>query len=538
MAKAIPDRLSVQFADMNGLMDRIRTAWVPPEYMRISEIDYAEKYALVTTETTPTLIIPFCRNPAQMVYHNLIKKIPIPRATGRRRITLKGRRMGVTTYEQMISYGMVRTQRGSQVLTVSQSKDANVDIFKMVRTMHEYDTNYMKTSMDKKDGLEYRKLKSSFTISTAKGTSIKRGSTLHRSHGTEVAFWDLNDKDAANLIASIDNATRGGEFVMESTANGPSGVFYELWQEAMSGKSVWSPIFLGWYLDPRNSVIPMPGEADEILATITPEEVFLVEKFDCNIGQLAWRRDRIKGGEKARKIFKQEYPSTAEEAFIVSGHGTFEQDVIDENLRRCQDPIYDSDGYTIWEEPITGEKYIVAADTSEGTSGSDPSPIVVLNHRTAKQVARLNWCARPSTLGHKCVEFAKKYNGALIAIENNNTGHSALNTVMNQDCYTNVFYMEDSVREDPKESLTPGWRTTGLTRPILLSDLNDSISNFEMKVNDKLFLSQCRVFRDNGSGKSEASRKSGHHGDLVIAWGIALQARKYIWSLSREVIFV
>lgn len=535
----VRDRLFIKFASHHDLMDRIRSAWVPPEYMRMPSIDYAEKYVKISTESTPPLTIPFLRNPVQHVYHDLKQKAPSPRSTGKRIITLKSRRMGVTTYEQSMSYSMCRTMRGANALTVTQSKDANETIFKMVRMMHDEDVNQMRLRTDKKDGLEYRKNRSRFTIATARGTAIKRGDTIHKAHGTEVGFWDLRDQDAANLISSIENAARGGEFVLESTANGTDGVFYNTWQEAVSGNSIWTPIFLGWYLDSRNSVMLYPGEEKEILDTLTEEELYLVEAFDCSIEQLAWRREKIKGGAKAKKQFQQEYPATAEEAFIVSGTSYFEQDVIEANLRKCKEPIRESEGLCVWRNPEHGHKYIVCVDTSEGITGSDPSPIGILDWNTCEQVARLNWSVRPSTLGRKCVELAKLYNGALIAIENNNTGHSALNTVMNQCCYTNVYYMEDDVREDPKESVSPGWRTTGLTRPILLDDLNNSLRNFEMKVNDKLFLSQCRTFRDNGNGKAESSRKKdGHHGDLVITWGIGLQARKSKWSLSPEALFV
>ena len=57
------------------------------------------------------------------------------------------------------------------------------------------------------------------------------GDTLHRVHGSEVAFWSLDDKGADNLIASLDKAANRGEMVLETTANGPSGLFYNLWQE-------------------------------------------------------------------------------------------------------------------------------------------------------------------------------------------------------------------------------------------------------------------------------------------------------------------
>jgi hypothetical protein len=528
--------INFSFADARDVLQKVSMCWAPPEFMRIDAIDYAEKYVNIATEDSPPLIIPFRRNPVQSVYHNLKNKIEKPRSTGKRILTLKSRRMGVTTYEQAMSYSMARTQRGAQCLTVAQTKEATVDIFKMVKLMHDDDKNYMRLSTDKKDGLAYKNLKSSFTITTALGLSIKRGATLHKSHGTEVAFWELNEQDALNLISAIDAATRGGEVVLETTANGTSGVFYDLWQEATSQESKWSPIFLGWYLDARNSVMPLEGEREQILDTLDDEELVLVDKFNCNIGQLAWRREQTKGGEKSKRQFRQEYPATAEEAFISSGMSYFEVDVLERLMRLCADPIRETEGLSIWKEPVAGRRYILAADTSEGLTGSDPSPIVVLEYETCEQVYRLNWCVRPNVLARKCAEVAQHYNNAIIAIENNNTGHAALEALINQLDYRNVYYHEDEVREEAKTETRPGWRTDGKTKPVLLGDLEIALKENTIKVNDKLFLTQCRSFKDLGNGRATSKAKE-HHGDTVIAWGIALQVRKSSQTIQ-EPIFV
>lgn len=516
----------VKLAHAKDILSRVQATWTPPEFMRIEPIDYAEKFVRITTEDDPPLVIPFRRNPVQQVYYGKKLSAPTPRATGKRIIVLKSRRMGITTIEQALSYARCRTQRGSECITVAQTKPETEKIFKMVKRMHDDDPNKAKLNTDRKDALSYKLLRSTFTLSSAASTAVARGSTLSKVHGSEVAFWETNDQDTRNLIVALGEAARKGEMVLESTANGVGGFFYDTWKEAEEGKGIWSPIFLGWYMDSRNSVVPRPGEREQIIETLTEEEIFLVERFNCDIGQLAWRREKSKGGEKAKKLFKQEYPATAEEAFISSGMSYFSIDTIETRMRQCKDPIRESEGMAVWKDPQPGCRYIVAADTSEGTNGSDPSPIVVLEWETGEQCLRLNWSVKPHVLGRKCVELAKLYNGAIIAIECNNTGHSALNTVLNQENYGNVYYHENDVRDESRMNTTPGWRTDGKTRPVLLGDLEDALEKNLFVFNDKLFLSQCRAFRDNGNGKAETGRGQGHHGDLVIAWGIAWQVRK------------
>lgn len=528
--------IKLPFVDARALIRNVSQFWIPPEHLRISEMEYAEKFVKIRNEQD--LLIGFTKNPVQNLLEQAKRNAPLARAQGQRYLILKARRMGITTYEQVRSYALCRTRRNTKCLTLAHKREDTETIFEMVKLMHKEDPNPARLEKNRVDALAYKDMGTSFSIGTAGGVAVKRGAGLSRSHGSEVAFWPGSDSEVDNLVVAINEATRTGEVVFESTANGLSGWFYETWMQATSGSSIWNPIFFPWFADPRNQFNIDQKEAHEIIETLTDEEASLVERFDIKLTQLAWRREKRKGNEAWQKRFKQEYPATPEEAFISSVTSYFGLDTIELLMRRCKPPIRESEGLCIWMEPEESQRYIVAADTSEGSDGSDPSPIVVLNWATGEQVYRLNWSVRPNVLGNKCVEIAKHYNGALIAVENNNTGHSALNTIMNQCCYSNVYYPEDAVRDEPKESLTPGWRTTGLTRPILLNDLNDALEKGYMKVNDKLFLSQCRVFRDNGSGKSEASRKSGHHGDLVFAYGIAWQARKSKWMLDTKPIFV
>lgn len=512
--------------------------WQPPQFTSMHPIDYIETNLKVATEDDPPLIVPFKLNPVQRVYNYLKEQIETPKTSGKRIITLKSRRMGVTTFEQGMSYAKIKTQTGSRCVTVAQSDDAVTAIFEMVKLFHKEDPNYIKPSADNANTLAYSSLRSKFSVNTAKGTAIKRGDTLHRVHGSEVAFWSTNEKDSDNLIASLENASNKGEFVLESTANGPSGLFYTIWQDAMLHKDRWRPIFLGWYLDSRNSIPVSELEGEQILDTLEDEEVFLHKSFGCNINQLAWRREKRGTTLKGQKIFKQEFPAIAEEAFISTGFCYFDVDTIEKRLRQCKDPIYQNvdKGECIWARPEKGHKYIVAVDTSEGLSGSDPTPIGVLDWETGEQVYRINITEKPLNLGVRCVQIAKLYNKAMIAVENNNTGHSVLNTIMNQEMYTNIYYHEKDVRDDPLKEHTPGWRTDGKSKPLLLGDLEKAIENNTMTINDKLFLEQCRTFKDEDGKVKTTSRGAGHHGDIVIMWGIAWQVRKSKQAITRLIL--
>ena len=60
---------------------------------------------------------------------------------------------------------------------------------------------------------------------------------------------------------------------------------------------------------------------------LTEEEEKLQEKFGLDEEQLYWRRLKIAEGGKLK--FQQEYPASAEEAFIVSGSNVLNVEKLD-----------------------------------------------------------------------------------------------------------------------------------------------------------------------------------------------------------------
>ena len=79
----------------------------------------------------------------------------------------------------------------------------------------------------------------------------------------------------------------GTAVFVESTANGVSGIFYDLWKGAVDGTNGYVPVFIPWFLDPEYR-----EEVSENFE-ITPEEEELSEKYDIDDEQLMFRRRKI-----------------------------------------------------------------------------------------------------------------------------------------------------------------------------------------------------------------------------------------------------
>src|SRR5207248_159851 len=104
-----------------------------------------------------------------------------------------------------------------------------------------------------------------------------------------------------------------------STAAGAGNHFHEQWLLAQEGQGM-SPVFVPW--DAR------PGRDEEWLQRATA-------------GYDLWQRH-------------QEFPSRAEEAFVLSGRSRFDMDALQAILAGCQEPIATEldGGLRIWEPPV------------------------------------------------------------------------------------------------------------------------------------------------------------------------------------------
>ena len=173
---------------------------------------------------------------------------------------------------------------------------------------------------DKQDG---NGLKSNIRCMTAGSSGVGRGSTIHNLHLSEFAFWSGNKLETyAGLIQAVPN-TPNTMVVIESTANG-FNEFQELWQMAERGENDFEPVFIPWFALSEYRIKTMPLDYDS-------NELVLKTKFNVDDEQLAWRRWCIKnncGGDLNK--FRQEYPSTPQEAFVSTGECYFNvEDIVD-----------------------------------------------------------------------------------------------------------------------------------------------------------------------------------------------------------------
>lgn len=476
-------------------------------------------------------VIPFRPNATQRLIQAR-KRSAVCAGRPMRFLIPKARRMGVTTWEQALSFAFCATRDGKRCVTLANTKEKSRDIFAIANLFWERLPPEIRPLRDseEKTALRFKKPASEFFIGTAGSTSYGRGDTLQRVHGSEVAFWCPGRPQTLvdSLIAGLTEAASHGEVVLESTANGNTGWWHDTIMEAWNGGkndgNEWTVIFLPWWTDPTYSIAMSSEQREEVLATLSDREKWLVEAHKLTPEQIAWRRSKT--SERAmRRLFLQEYPETLEESFIGSELCFFDADLIRAMAQSVSEPRAEQDGVGIWEDPVPGIRYVIGADVAEGVPGGDFSAAYVIERDSCKVVARVHRRCRPEVFAVQLAKLARHYNGAVLGPERNNHGHVVVQVLVTQIGYENLYYwLKPGVDGDLKKPrVIRGWETDPLTRPIMLDDMREAIeAGFQPRCSG--YLAEAATFEDDGTGKYEA--RSGCHDDRIMAMAIALQVRK------------
>ena len=278
-------------------------------------------------------MIKFSFNEAQSLIHNKIEAQL--KETGKvRALVLKARQQGISTYCTGRVYWKTDYMPLSRSVVMAHDSATSEALFSMSKDIHSNMSPEFKPQLSKSNakeiifvdnkrdpetGLKYEE-KRGYRLYTAGSPEAGRGTTPTVAHLSEVAFWGFDEKILAGLFQGIPDAP-GTEVILESTANGVGGEFYRLWKTAERGENEYLPIFIPWFL---TSEYRRDDVSDDF--AMSEDEIRYMELYQLDNAQMYWRRLKI--GESGPVKFQQEYPATAEEAFVASGVNVFDMDIL------------------------------------------------------------------------------------------------------------------------------------------------------------------------------------------------------------------
>jgi len=483
---------------------------------------FAKEQIRIITKNASQGFVPFEFNDAQREINRQIEEQRSK--TGKvRAIVLKARQQGISTYcAGRVFWKTFFTPYTRSVVMAHDSATSDA-LFNMSRNIIDNMEDPPKLQKSNAKEILFEENKSGYRLYTAGAKEAGRGTTPTIAHLSEVAFWQFDEQILAGLFQGI-SQEEGTEVILESTANGASGEFYRLYQGAIKGENEYIPIFLPWFITKEYRRKAPEG------FELTLEEEELVEKYSLDNDQLYWRRLKI--AESSENKFRQEYPASPEEAFLVSGNSVFNQEILlnyevrapeytrifDENSNYFEDS---REGHLeIWTPPRFQDRFIIGADVALGV-GQDYSTAVILNSdREVCALFRDNHID-PSMFGDLLFYLGRYYNNALLAVESNSLGIATLNRLKQMN-YLNLYYQTKSANLSNEEGSKPGFRTTISTKPMIIGNLKRAIEDYDIAIPSDIILSELKTYVADEKGSTNAL--AGNYDDTVIALAIVLEA--------------
>lgn len=406
-------------------------------------------------------------------------------------LILKARQLGISWICCMYALWLCLFSAGKVVLLFSKGQTEADELLRRIKVLYERLPEWMRAALP-----QMRAVESDGELHFANG-SVARSLAATKSGGRsftaslvildEAAFLLWPDELYSALKPTID---AGGQLVILSTANGIGNLFHRLWIAAAAGQNAFRAVFLPWWCRPGRDA-----------------EWYAAQVRDYNDPDLV----------------KQEYPSSATEAFLVSGRTRFNPDWIaaqapniGPGLPRDQWPEalrtldLGRGSLTIYRLPDPERGYSLGADVAEGLEHGDFCIGELLDKESWEQVAELAGHWEPDEFAALLDALAVVYDCDPL-IERNNHGHAVLVAFK-------ALESRPALGHDGKR----GWLTNDQTKKLMIDHLAAQLRDRTIIIHSQAALNELQIYMILKNGSTGAP--SGYHDDRVMALAIALQA--------------
>ncbi len=503
-------------------------------------------------------LIPLIFNPAQKKLYQEIRRQQ-KKGQPVRIIILKARQVGFSTAVAALFYARSATTANTNSMIVAHKAEASANIFGKTKLFYETSPAASRPLQKASNAHELifenptKKiaekeanpgLRSKIRIETAGAKDAGRSATIHNLHLSELAFWPHADATMLSLMQAVPH-DKNTMVIIESTANGVGGEFYRQWQRAIKGESEFVPLFFPWWEHQDYRLTAKRSSKSK--SKWDAEELALQEAYGLTEEQLRWRRWCISvncGGEPDR--FIQEYPASADEAFLVSGRPVFDGRALAKALQAAKpaeqrgeleieaaaanadwqqlkvNVADDKRGrLAVYQPPQTNGDYWIGIDVASGLAEGDYSAMVVMERQSLLPVAFWHGKNDPDLLGEEAVKLAVFYNRAMLVPEVNNQGIAVI-SAMRRLHYPRIYRAKALNRTEELVSGEYGFRTSSRSKQLIISGLARYIREDALRIPDQETLGECLSYMWDSKGSTNA--QAGCHDDRVMALAIALYA--------------
>ena len=538
-------------------------------------------------------IVPFIVNKAQ---NRLLTELEGMRIGGMpvRLVLLKARQWGGSTLVQLyMAWVQLFVIKGWSSVILAQTKDTARRIKAMYRTVLKhfpadilgvdqltfapYEGSSADSVIANGDGEDIRGC--AISIASFENFESVRGASFSMAHYSEVAYWtDTPSKSAAQVITNIDGGISYLPLtieVMESTANGMSGYFFDEYQSAKRGMSSYKAMFIPFFEIEHDSLdFADPDEQEEFARQLLEHREDKASGSDtAEPGSYLWSLwekgatlEAINWYVQKRKGFHShdqmasEAPADDRECFRYSGANVFPVDVVERereqfaSVAEMRGDISMSDGkpriveqtdgaLKIWRHPDklnTSNQYVVAVDVGGRSDNADYSVMTVINRLPAmveggrlEVVARWRGHLRYDLMAWKAVALATLYKNALLVFESNtfDLRHAMeINEPGVGDhiqgilyeisaAYRNLYYRRSTDEEDIKNGVYQkiGFQTNVKTKQAMVDHFIVQFEDGKFLDPDDEFYREASIYQQFPDGHYGNIPGRGNHDDILMS---------------------
>lgn len=334
-------------------------------------------------------------------------------------------------------------------------------------------------------------------IMVMSGDAVGRGFTIHLALCSELAQWEK----AQEMMLALENAVPStGTIVIESTPYGIGDLYHRMWMAKDNG---YEKKQYGWWWGYSQS------EIDQIKKRINDPMKFAQE----------YELEFLSSG---RPVFAPDLIKRLRETVLEIGTAIKLEDGTTHFVNET------SDGLRIYKPPVKGKIYVVGADPAEGVVGGDYSTATIYDRKTGEEVAFYRGHIQADKFGILLNRWGRWYNDALMVVEIQNHGLTTVTTLRNL-MYPSLYFRPtkfDTMGTNWSDRI--GWKTTKVTRPLMIDDFNEALREGSLIIHTKETVDEMTTFVFNVANNMIAMR--GFHDDCIFASAIGFQGFKVLYE--------
>lgn len=432
-------------------------------------------------------LIPFALKPAQLDIMNVVQR-------NNRVIIMKARQIGFSTVMTGYLYHKTITTPGVTTAIVGYNNDLTAELLDKIKTFYRTTPDALKPTIhyNSKYEISFPKVDSKVLVLPST-ENVGRGYTINFALLTEVPFWEKAEDKLVTLEASVPVT---GKIVVESSPGAVGDYFHRMWVS----ENDYVKKEYGWWWNYSESEIE-----------IIKRRMNNPRKFNNN-----YALEFLISG---RAVFTQEAITLQRKNVLKVGDSVKLEDGTEHIVR-------EEEGFRIYKPPIPGHFYVVGADCSEGVTGGDYSVACVLDRTSGEEVGFWRGHISPDRMAKVLNKWGRHYNNALMVVEAEAHGNVVLNVLKNL-LYPSLYFRPskfETIANSWSDKI--GWKTTKLTRPILIDEFEQMTREGDITLHSRETVDEMTVFIFNEANNMVAMES--YHDDCVFATAIACQGFKVI----------